>query len=107
MKKNWIFGMSILINALPVFAISDAAKIGANSGAMTFCKENIAASEDRGKYGLLGLKTLGEYNELSSEDKLKALIFKKSAEDGEYLGDPLTEDRCNSIRKLLFLRYSD
>jgi hypothetical protein len=101
-----------LVGAIAVLAIgtvnaeifSDAAKIGANAGAMTYCKDNIAAEEDRGKYNLLAIKTLKEYDDLDSEDRLKALVFRKSAEDGEYLGDPLTEDRCDSIRKLLFLR---
>jgi hypothetical protein len=49
-------------------------------------------------------KLAPKYDDLNSEDRLKALVFRKSAEDGEYSGDPVTEDRCDSIRKLLFLR---
>lgn len=82
---------------------SDAAKIGANAGAMNYCKDNIASEDDKGKYNLLAIKTLKEYGDLESDDKLKALVFRKAAEDGDYLGDPLTEDRCDSLRKLLFL----
>ena len=71
---------------------------------MTYCKDNIASKADKGKYNLLAIKTLKEYDDLDSDDELKALVFRKSAEDGDYLGDPLTEDRCDSIRKLLFLQ---
>jgi len=82
---------------------SEAAKIGANAGAMNYCRDNVASEDDRGKYNLLAIKTLKQYDDLPSDDKLKALVLRKAAEDGDYLGDPLTEDRCDSLRKLLFL----
>ena len=84
--------------------VSDAAKIGANAGAMAYCKDNIASEDDKGKYNLVAIKALKEFDDLNSGDKVKALVFRKAAEDGDYLGDPLTENRCDSIRKLLFLK---
>ena len=84
---------------------SDEAKLGANVGAMKYCEENFANGQES-KYKLLRLKTLKEYGELDSDQKIKALVMRKAAEDkGEYLGDKLDTDRCDSIRKLLFLKY--
>ncbi len=84
---------------------TEAAKIGANAGAMKYCRDNVASGEDRSRYKLLALKSAKEFDTLSGDDKVKALVYRKAAEDGEYLGDPLTEARCDSIRKLLFVKY--
>ena len=85
--------------------VSDAAKIGANAGAMKYCRDNIADDGDKSKYKLLALESAKEYDNLSSGDKVKALVYRRAAEDGDYLGDPLTKARCDSIRKLLFIKY--
>jgi hypothetical protein len=85
--------------------ISEAAKIGANAGAMNYCKDKIASDDDKSKYSLLSIKTMGEYKDLDSNDRVKALVYRKAAEDGDYLGDPLTEERCDSLRKTLFIKY--
>ena len=84
---------------------SEAAKIGANAGAMQYCRDKVASKDDRGKYNLLAIQSAKEYDDLDSGDRLKALVYRKAAEDGDYLGDPLTEKRCDSIRKLLFVKY--
>lgn len=86
------------------YAITDASKIGANAGAMSYCYDRVA-SKDKSKYRLLKLKTLEEYQDLDSGDRARALVMKKAAEDGEYLGDPLDKSRCNSLRKMLFVKY--
>jgi hypothetical protein len=81
---------------------SDAAKLGANAGAMEYCK-NID-SGDSSKYNLLKIRTLKEYDRLDSGDRAKALIYRKSAEDkGIYLNDPLDKKRCQSIRRTLHI----
>jgi hypothetical protein len=85
--------------------ISDVAKIGANAGAMDYCENRIAKGSDKSKYKLLSISTYKEFDDLDSSDKLKALVYKKAAEDGDYLGDPLDEDRCDSLRKMLFIKY--
>jgi hypothetical protein len=85
---------------------SEAAKIGANAGAMKYCRDKVASKDDRGKYNLLAIQSAKEYDDLDRDDRLKALVYRKAAEDGDYLGDPLTEKRCDSIRKLLFIKYS-
>ena len=84
---------------------SEAAKIGANAGAMKYCRDKVANSDDKSKYKLLAIKSAKEFDDLDGDDKIKALVYRKAAEDGEYLGDPLTEDRCDKVRKLLFLKY--
>ena len=86
--------------------ISDAAKIGANAGAMEYCEKRIAKGDDKSKYKLLSVSTFKEFDGLDSSDRAKALVYKKAAEDGEYLGDPLDRDRCDSLRKMLFLKYN-
>jgi len=86
--------------------ISDAAKIGANAGAMDYCEKRIARGDDKSKYKLLSISTYKEFDDLDSSDKTKALVYKKAAEDGDYLGDPLDEGRCDSLRKMLFLKYN-
>jgi len=86
--------------------ISEAAKIGANAGAMDYCEKRIAKGDDKSKYKLLSLSTYKEFDDLDSSDKTKALVYKKAAEDGDYLGDPLDEGRCDSLRKMLFLKYN-
>jgi hypothetical protein len=85
---------------------SEAAKLGANVGAMKYCADCCADEDDEKKYKLLRLKTLKEYGDLESDEKAKALILRKKAEDdGDYLGQKLDKDRCDSIRKMLYLKY--
>jgi hypothetical protein len=86
--------------------ISEAAKIGANAGAMDYCERRIAKGDDKSKYKLLSISTYKEFDDLDSSDKAKALVYKKAAEDGDYLGDPLDRGRCDSLRKMLFLKYN-
>ena len=45
------------------------------------------------------------YDDLDRGDKRRALVTRKAAEGGDYLGDPLTKQRCDSVRRLLFLEY--
>ena len=71
----------------------------------SYCYDHIASSKDKSKYRLLKLKTLEEYQDLDSGDRARALVMKKAAEDGDYLGDPLDKSRCNSLRKMLFVKY--
>lgn len=96
-----------LAGSLQAFALSDAAEVGANAGAMSYCKDKFADKDTKSKYKLLKLKTYEAYDDLDSGDRAKALILKDKAEDGEYLGKPLTEDRCDSLRKMLYLKYND
>jgi hypothetical protein len=85
---------------------SDAAKLGANVGAMKYCTECCADEDDEKKYKLLRLKTLKAFDDLPEDDKAKALILRKKAEDdGDYLGKKLDKERCDSIRKMLYLKY--
>ncbi len=96
-----VFGASVANADL----VSEAAKIGANAGAMDYCEKRVAAEDDKSKYKLLSISTYKEFEDLDSSDKAKALIYKKAAEDGDYLGDPLDKGRCDSLRKMLFLKY--
>jgi hypothetical protein len=85
---------------------SDAAELGANTGAMAFCGDRFADDDDDGRYKILRLKLLKEYDALPDDQKAKALVLKKAAEDdGEYLGKRLDKDRCTSLRKMLYLKY--
>ncbi|MCW8328912.1 hypothetical protein MD588_08830 [Photobacterium sp. SDRW27] len=93
-----------LFSALPAHAkiFSDAAKLGANAGAMQYCKKIDSANE--GKYNLLGIRTLKEYERLDTGDRAKALIYRNKAEQkGIYLSDPLNKERCRKIRRTLHL----
>lgn len=84
---------------------SESAKLGANTGAMQYCADNFADADEKGKYKLIRLKLLKEFDALESGTKTKALIYRKAAEEkGQYLGDKLDKQRCDSIRKLLHLR---
>ncbi len=112
MKKSLIFiGLTVsLVSILfsdSVFAdiFSEEAKSGANAGAMNYCRGNFMTEDDNGRYNILALKTLEDFNDLSSADKVKALVYKKAAEDGDYLGKPLTQERCEDLRKLLYVQY--
>ena len=94
---------SVNVNA-DVF--SDAAELGANTGAMAYCGDKFADKDDDGKYKVLELKLLKEFGDLPDDQKAKALILKKAAEDdGDYLGKRLDEGRCASLRKMLYLKY--
>ena len=85
---------------------SDAAELGANTGAVVYCGDRFADDEDDGRYRLLRLKLLEEFDALPDDEKAKALVLKKAAEDdGEYLGKRLDEERCTSLRKMLYLKY--
>ncbi|UTZ32888.1 hypothetical protein HB762_25535 [Vibrio campbellii] len=50
-------------NALLILLTS---KIGANAGAMSYCYDHIASSKDKSKYRMQELKTLREYQDLST-----------------------------------------
>jgi len=107
--KILIVATSLLLSlAVPGHAqiISDAGKLGANAGAMNFCRDNFMTDDDNGRYGLLVAATTKDFSALGGEDKAKALITKKAAEDGDYLGKPLDGGRCQSVRKLLLAQYS-
>ena len=85
---------------------SEAAELGANTGAMKYCGDSFADEDDDGRYSILRIKLLKEFEELPDDQKAKALVLKKSAEDdGEYLGKRLDRDRCTSLRKMLYLKY--
>ena len=106
-KMLVVTGLVTMI-ASPVSAqlFSDAAKLGANVGAMKYCADCCADDDDEKKYKLLRLKTLKAFDDLPDDEKAKALIFRKKAEDdGDYLGKKLDKDRCDSIRKMLYLKY--
>ncbi|MGR5145180.1 hypothetical protein ACQKP8_01375 [Photobacterium alginatilyticum] len=93
-----------LFSTLPAHAeiFSNAAKLGANAGAMQYCKKIDASNQ--GKYNLLGIKTLKEYEQLDTGDRTKALVYRKKAEQkGIYLSEPLNKERCRKIRRTLHL----
>lgn len=94
-----------LLAATASAQVSDAAKLGANAGAMEFCRDNFMTDDDNGRYALLIAATTKDFASLT-DDKANALIMKKAAEDGEYLGDALDAGRCESIRKILLTQYS-
>ena len=106
-KTLVVTGLVTLIASLAGGEVfSDAAKLGTNVGAMQYCADCCADDDDKKKYKLLRFKTLKEYGDLKSDEKAKALILRKKAEDeGEYLGKKLDKDRCDSIRKMLQLKY--
>ncbi|MCE2570262.1 hypothetical protein [Motilimonas eburnea] len=87
------------------FAISDSAKLGANAGAMSYCSKHFPDGNET-TYKLLKLKTTKEFGDLDEGTKLKAMVYKKAAEDGDYLGDPLNKSRCNKLRKMLHVKYN-
>jgi hypothetical protein len=87
--------------------LSDATKLGANTGAMTYCANNFADnSSDKRKYRNLGLLSLKEFNQLTGREKAKALVVKRLAEDkGEYYGKRLTRKSCTNLRKTMSAVY--
>ena len=113
MKSNLRFSALAALGCALVFAMStaaadvfsEAAKIGANAGAMNYCKNKVSG-DDRGKYNLLAIEATKRYEDLERSEKRRALVTRKAAEDGDYLGDPLTKQRCDSVRRLLFVEYN-
>lgn len=100
-----LMGSLSMVMALPAFAISDAAKIGANAGAMSYCREQVVSANQRMKYATLATRSLQEFEKLEGDEKTKALVMKRAADNGEYLGKPLTNKRCKKIRNSLFVLY--
>ena len=84
---------------------SEAAKLGANAGAMNYCRDNFMTEDDNGRYNILAIKTLEDFSNLPSGEKVKALVYKKAAEDGDYLGDQLNQERCEDLRQILYIQY--
>ena len=74
---------------------------------MSYCKDKFASGDTKAQYDLLKIKTLGVFNDLDGDDKVKALLMKKAADDGDYLGDPLNKGLCDRLRKMLYLKYKD
>lgn len=110
-KKSLIISLSASLisvfsgNSAYAEVFSEAAKLGANAGAMSYCRDNFMTEDDNGRYNILAIKTLEDFNRLSSGEKVKALVYKKAAEDGDYLGDELTQERCEDLRQLLYIQY--
>ncbi|AXI46373.1 hypothetical protein QEZ52_07955 [Aliisedimentitalea scapharcae] len=109
MKYRLVSGLTVgaLLAATATSAqVSDASKLGANAGAMEYCRDNFMTDDDNGRYGLLVAATTKDFSNLSADgDKTKALLMKKAAEDGDYLGKPLDAGRCESVRKTLLTQY--
>jgi len=114
MKFNLRSGALVTLGFVVMFAMgtataevfSEAAKIGANAGAMKYCKDKVASGDNRGKYNLLAIEAAKRYDDLDRDEKRRALVTRKAAEGGDYLGDPLTIKRCDSLRKVLFVEYN-
>ncbi|GAL15896.1 hypothetical protein JCM19233_6918 [Vibrio astriarenae] len=83
---------------------SEAVKTGANAGAAEYCLDR-HAGDNKSKWRLLKVKTTKAYGDLNKEERTKALIARKAAEDGEYLGDKLDGKRCDSLRKMMYVKY--
>lgn len=109
MRHKLVLGLALgtLLAATATSAqVSDASKLGANAGAMEYCRDNFMTDDDNGRYGLLVAATTKDFGALSEDgDKTKALLMKKAAEDGDYLGKPLDAGRCESVRKILLTQY--
>ena len=98
--------MVVMSSGADADVFSDDAELGANTGAMAYCGDRFADEDDDGKYKLLELKLLKEFGDLPDDQKAKALVLKKAAEDdGDYLGKKLDRSRCTSLRKMLYLKY--
>jgi hypothetical protein len=114
MKFNLRSGALVTLGSVVMFVmgtatadvVSEPAKIGANAGAMKYCKDKADPGDDRGKYNLLAIEAAKRYDDLDRDEKRRALVTRKAAEDGDYLGDPLTENPCESLRKILFVEYN-
>ncbi|KHT62549.1 hypothetical protein RJ45_17240 [Photobacterium gaetbulicola] len=104
--KMAIVAGSLMLATGHAYAVSDSAKIGANAGAMIYCYEHVASPSQHAKYKLLKLNTYDEYKKLPDGARAKALVVKKAAEDGDYLGDRLDKGRCDSLRKMLYIKYN-
>ncbi|KPL95749.1 hypothetical protein [Vibrio splendidus] len=106
MKLIKTLAFSMIVLTSNAYAITDASKIGANSGAMNYCYDNFSDPSQNSKYKILKLKTYEKYRDLLSDERARALLMKRAAEGGDYLGDPLDKSRCNSLRKVLYIKYN-
>ena len=80
---------------------SEETKTGSLLGAMKYCREHHAADDkEERKYKRVSRDALKKLDELPDDEKKKALLVSKSAEDkGEYLGRKLDQEECEKIRK--------
>ncbi|WP_448213720.1 hypothetical protein [Colwellia sp. MEBiC06753] len=101
------FAFTIVVPNAKADLLSDATKLGANTGAMAYCADKFGRDDDdRKKYNRLRLLSLKELDKLSGANKIKAIAVKKLAEDkGEYYGKKLDKSRCTSLRKTMSIVY--
>ena len=66
-----ILGAAMLSSPIQADVFSEAAKIGANAGAMDYCKKHISKSDDKSKYKLLSVSTFKEYDKLDPGHQTK------------------------------------
>ena len=79
--------------------VGDPARIGAFFGAMKYCEARF--DEREGRYRLARLRAAREVSEMDSDDKTRALIASRSAENnGRYLGNRLDRDECRALLSL-------
>ncbi|MEZ8739911.1 hypothetical protein AB6E21_07775 [Photobacterium swingsii] len=106
MKLIKTLSLALIVLATNAYAITDASKVGANAGAMVYCYDHVASSDQRSKYQVLKLQSYEQYKDLPSNERARALLMKKAAEDGDYLGDRLDKRRCDSLRKMFHIQYN-
>ncbi|QIR15646.1 hypothetical protein [Shewanella aestuarii] len=100
-----LFAASMLSFSTSADILSDSASLGVNAGTMKYCSTHFATKENKDNYNFLSVLLFRELNNLES-GKIKAIAISKGIEDtGTYLGKPLTAKRCESLRKVLALRY--
>lgn len=104
-----MLALASLLVAGAALAVSDAVKMGANAGAMKYCRDHATSDKDKRRYKVLAKRTAEEFDALDMDrgEKVKALAARKRAEDGDYLGDELTEKRCDRLRGKLMVKYKN
>ena len=86
-------------------AASAAMEIGSTAGALSYCKEKLEEGDAQDQYSFPILNAMKRMDALPDDDEAAAEAVKKKVEaDGEYLGAPLTQERCRALRKLSGLK---
>ena len=107
-KRTGLLAIGALVTILAFAAsvygsdlVSEATKTGSLLGAMKYCREHHAADgKEERKYKRVSRKAMKKMDGMSGDEKTKALLAKKSAEDkGEYLGRELDQEQCEKVRK--------
>ncbi len=87
-----------LAAALPAYSAANPVEIGAQSGAMQYCRGKAKSNDERVKYNMLQTTYMEDMQKLSPAEKNQALVMQTQVNNkGAYRGQKLDPSTCGKL----------